>query len=69
MPERTLIRAIRSRDLVDLLGQGHNDSCAICGRRLTSESIGGVVKAKDGVRLFCDRVECISSAGGEASHS
>ena len=62
--EQTTVRAVRTADVPVFLSlvPGAELRCAVCGTLVTEETIGGLVKVRGAVRVFCERPDCLSAA-------
>jgi len=56
-----LERVLRRLGLYEKLVRGEL-KCAICGRPLTLENLGGLYKENGEVKLVCNRIECLVEA-------
>ena len=64
-----LERVLRKLGLYEDLASGRL-RCAICGRPLSLENLGGLYKGRDGeIKLVCDRVECLVKAAQEVEET
>lgn len=41
--------------------------CAVCGRPLSLENLGGIYKENGEVKLVCNRIECLAEAARRVS--
>ena len=63
-----LERVLRRLGLYDKLIRGEL-RCAICGRPLTLENLGGLYKEGGQVKLVCNRIECLAEAARRVSRA
>ncbi len=56
-----LERVLRKLGLYEKLVRGEL-RCAICGRVLTLENLGGLYKENGKIKLVCNRIECLVKA-------
>jgi hypothetical protein len=60
-----LVRVLRRLGLYDALAGGRL-RCAICGRPLSLDNLGGIYRDGNGdVKLVCNRMECLVKAAEE----
>ncbi len=65
-----IVKGIHDSDLENILKKlglyeklAHGElRCAICGRRLSLENLGGLYKENGEVKLVCNRIECLVEA-------
>ena len=56
-----LERVLRKLGLYEKLARGEL-RCAVCGRPLSLENLGGIYKENGEVKLVCNRIECLAEA-------
>ena len=61
-----LERVLRKLGLYEKLARGEL-RCAICGRPLTLETLGGLYKENGEIKLVCNRIECLTEAAKRVS--
>jgi hypothetical protein len=62
-PDReTIVRTIRSVDALGFLAtDSASQTCPICGRTLTRETVGGLTKRQGELIPFCDQISCFTA--------
>ncbi|MEB3862234.1 MAG: hypothetical protein GSR84_08460 [Desulfurococcales archaeon] len=61
-----LERVLRRLGLYEKLARGEL-RCAVCGRSLSLENLGGIYKEDGEVKLVCNRIECLAEAARRVS--
>jgi hypothetical protein len=61
-----LERVLRRLGLYEKLARGEL-RCAVCGRPLSLENLGGIYKEDGEVKLVCNRIECLAEAARRVS--
>lgn len=64
--EKIVLRAIYEKDVEKFLGKvglleeikSGDISCSFCGETMTIANFGGILRKKEKLRFFCDRIEC-----------
>ncbi len=63
-----LERVLRKLGLYEKLVRGEF-RCAVCGRPLTLENLGGLYRENGEVKLVCNRIECLVEAAERVRRS
>ena len=61
-----LERVLRRLGLYEKLAR-EELGCAVCGRPLSLENLGGIYKENGEVKLVCNRIECLTEAARRVS--
>ena len=61
-----LEKVLRRLGLYKRLARGEL-SCAICGRPISLENLGGLYKENGEIKLVCNRIDCLAEAARKVS--
>jgi hypothetical protein len=61
--EREVEKMLSKLNLAEKVEKGEI-KCAICGKTITKENLGAILRKNGDILIICDSVKCIEKAGG-----